>query len=143
MGRKRKLNRGVILSIYLDHDQYIQLVSKAYKVNKSVSEYVRDLLCSILSTPIHIDGGSIDDLRSIKSDLLLDEAREKLKTIKNLTEKLRNMKPWEKQTLQYFQLKHTWKKLTIELIDFIEKNQKYLDQKFINEVKMYLRNLAV
>jgi hypothetical protein len=144
MGRKRKLSSGVIVTIYLENDQYIQLLSNAHKQNKSISEYIRGILSNILALPqTQIDGGNItNDLQKIKNDLLLDEAKQKFQTIKNLSEKLRNLKPSDRITLQYFQMKQTWKKLTMELIEFIEKNQNNLDQKFIGEVREYLKHLA-
>ena len=147
MGRKRKLANGKILTAYVDHDEYMQILMIANKLNKSISETVRDLILSGLAnqkivTAKAIDGGNIDELKKVKNDLLLDEAKQKFQTIKNLSEKLRNLKPSDRITLQYFQMKQTWKKLTMELIDFIEKNQNNLDQKFIEEVREFLKHLA-
>jgi len=146
MGRKRKLSNGRILTAYVDHDEYIQILIIANKTNKSISETVRDLILSGLAnqkiiTAKAIDGGNIDDLKQIKNDLLLDEAKEKFNNIKLLAEKMKNMKPSDRITLKYFELKQTIRKQIIELLDFINKND-LRDEKFTSEVREYLKNLA-
>ena len=147
MGRKRKLANGKILTAYVDHDEYMQILMIANKLNKSISETVRDLILSglanqkIVTTKVVVDGGNIDELKKVKNDLLLDEAKEKFNNIKLLAEKIKNMKPSDRITLKYFELKQTIRKQIIELLDFISKND-LKDEKFTNEVKEYLKNLA-
>jgi hypothetical protein len=138
MGRRRKLSNGKILTAYVDYDEYMQILMLASKLNKSISETVRLLiLCGLANQNVgnlkSVNGGVYSDIRQVKSDLLMDEARERLNNIKLLIEKMESMKR-DRATLKYFELKQTIRKQTIELLDFMEKNG-LRDEKLTNEVK--------
>jgi coenzyme F420-reducing hydrogenase alpha subunit len=138
MGRRRKLSNGKILTAYVDYDEYMQILMLASKLNKSVSETVRLLILSGLASQNvgnvkSVNGGVLSDIRQVKSDLLLDEARERLNNIKLLMEKMESMKR-DRATLKYFELKQTIRKQIIELLDFMEKNG-LKDEKLTDEVK--------
>jgi hypothetical protein len=141
MGRKRKINDGVILTIYLPRDLYMHLLDSAYRERKSISEYIREKLYSLINLPAKImNGGSIMDLNKARRDLIIEEAWEKLENLKKLIDKLENVIPSEKKTLKYYELKQTIRKLAIELIDYVNKNC-IDDEKIINETSKILGKL--
>ncbi|MCR6693072.1 MAG: hypothetical protein MRT15_11815 [archaeon YNP-LCB-003-016] len=141
MGRKRKINDGVILTIYLPRDLYMVLLDMAYRERKSVSEYIRERLHSLINPQMKVmNGGSIVDLDGVKKDLILEEAWEKLENLRKLIDKLEGATPSERMTLKYYELKQTIRRLAVELIDYVNKNC-IDDKKLLNEASNILRRL--
>jgi hypothetical protein len=146
MGRRRKLSNGKILTAYVDHDEYMQILMLASKLNKSISETVRLLILNGLATQNmvnvkSVNGGKVNsDLIQMKSDLLLEEAWEKLENLRKIIGKLEGAAPSMRNTLKYYELKQTARKLALELIDYINRNG-INEQKLLNEASNMLRKL--
>jgi predicted CopG family antitoxin len=141
MGRKRKINDGVILTIYLPRDLYMALLDMAYRERKSVSEYIRERLHSLINPQMKVmNGGSIVDLEGVKKDLILEEAWEKLENLKKIIGKLEGAAPSIRNTLKYYELKQTARRLALELIDYINRNG-INEEKLLSEASNMLRKL--
>jgi hypothetical protein len=146
MGRKRKLSNGKILTAYVDHDEYMQILMLASKLNKSISETVRLLILSGLTSQNMVNVKAVDggkehgNLIQMKNDLLLEEAWEKLENLRKLIDKLEGTSPSERMTLKYYELKQTIRRLAVELIDYVNKNC-IDDKKLLDEASNILRRL--
>jgi hypothetical protein len=146
MGRRRKLSNGKILTAYVDHDEYMQILMLASKLNKSISETVRLLILNGLATQNmvnvkSVNGGKVNsDLIKVRNDLLIEEAWEKLENLRKIIGKLEGAAPSMRNTLKYYELKQTARKLALELIDYINRNG-INEEKLLNEASNMLRKL--
>jgi anaerobic ribonucleoside-triphosphate reductase len=140
MGRKRKISDGVIVTVYLPKDLYLFLLATANKHGRSLSEYVREVLSGIMTQTKIMNGGCTIDLSRVKKELIVEEVYEKIENLRKLMDRLENVSPSEKNTLKYYELKQTVRRLAMELIDYVNKNC-IDDKKLLDEASNILRRL--